>query len=255
MDFDWFRYWWPCVFLGLGIAIDVAMATVTQYRNPRLTFWKWTVPVAGMHIVAPAIGYYGFWIVILIFPKMEPILGVVGCAIVTAFLYAEVCKKIGVEPVFDISEWAAKKCHVAADDVRHVMLMIAVTWDALWSGPAKALTALAEKWTASEVGWSFVIAGAVVAIIAEIARYAAYKMRKRKHIDARGRARFNVRGTYVEFSVIGGFGVLALWQGLFGEAMLSVSIVIAAALLAVVFFWFRKELMENELSEAAEAIE
>jgi ABC-type spermidine/putrescine transport system permease subunit II len=130
-----------------------------------------------------------------------------------------------------------------------------VSWDALWSGPAKAAQAMAGHWTTNEVFVSFFVAGATVAAIAQLALLGAFWLRRVKFANPAAMARFNFWGKLLELSVIGGFGVLSLWQGLTGEGNIYWSIVIAFAILSVVFSIFRKELMENELSDATEAIE
>ena len=130
-----------------------------------------------------------------------------------------------------------------------------MSWDALWSGPAKAAQAAAGHWTTNEVFASFFVAGATVAVIAQLALFGAFWLRRIKFANSAAMARFNFWAKLMELSVIGGFGVLSLWQGLTGRGNLYWSIVIAFALLAIVFFIFREELMRNELTEAKEAIE
>lgn len=51
----------PSQLMGLGIAIDVILATLAKYRDKDLGFWNWTFLIMCTHIGLPALGYYGFW--------------------------------------------------------------------------------------------------------------------------------------------------------------------------------------------------
>lgn len=52
----------PSILMGLGIAIDVIIATVVQFRDRGMTMKNWTLPVTATHILFPAAGYYGWWL-------------------------------------------------------------------------------------------------------------------------------------------------------------------------------------------------
>jgi hypothetical protein len=41
--------------MGLGIAIDVAIATVSRFCDSSMCFANWTAPVAIAHIFLPAL--------------------------------------------------------------------------------------------------------------------------------------------------------------------------------------------------------
>lgn len=249
------NYLFPCILMGVGIAIDVTIATLTKFKDQGLKFKTWTVPITGTHILFPAFGYYVFWWLGKEFPILGLLLGVMGFLLVSLFVYEVLCESIGVKPFFGISAWISRLAGLDESDTRRAIYILAVSWDALWSGFAKAAMATAGMWTPEEVFWSFFIAGAVVAVIAQLALVGAFWLRRVKFANPLAMARFNFWGKLLELSVIGGFGVLSLWQGVAGEGNLYWSIAIAFALLAVVFFIFWAELMENELSEATEAIE
>ena len=102
--------------------------------------------------------------------------------------------------------------------------------------------------------YHFFIAGITVAIIAQIALFAAYQLRKIKFSDPVKLANFNFWGKGIELSVIGGFGLLSLWHGFSGNGNLYVSILVAAVIINFIFLKFREELMENELAESEEAV-
>ena len=253
MDISNFLF--PCILMGAGIAIDVTIATLTKFKDHGLTFKTWTLPITATHVMFPATGYYLFWWLAEVLPALELLLGVIGFALVALFVYEALCDWIGCEPFFGISGFISGVAGLKEDDTRRFIAILAVSWDALWSGPAKSAQAVAGMWTTGEVIVSFFVAGITVTVIAQLALLGAFWLRRKRFANSVAMARFNFRGKLMELSVIGGFGALSLWQGLTGEGNLYWSIAIAFGLLAVVFFWFRKELMENELAGATEAIE
>lgn len=245
----------PCILMGIGIAIDVTIATTAKFRDTDLSWKTWTVPITLTHVCFPAIGYYLFWGVAQMYPQAELALGIVGFALVALFLYEVVCESAGYEPVFGISDFVSRMFGLEESDSRRFIAILAVSWDALWSGPAKAAQATAGGWSDQEVFVSFFIAGITVALIAQMALGIAFLLRKVRFHNIVAMARFNLVAKWVELSVIGGFGVLSLWHGIYGGGNLYGSIVIAGALLAVLFILLSTRLMVNEMADARDAIE
>ncbi|HEY0964523.1 MAG TPA: hypothetical protein VGE31_01875, partial [Candidatus Paceibacterota bacterium] len=157
----------PASLMGVGIAIDVTIATVSKFRDRELSARNWTLPITATHILFPAIGYYLFWGLAETFPGTRLVLGLVGFLLVTAFIYEVVCEATDTKPIFGISAWIGDLFGFHPDDSRRFVAILAVSWDALWSGPAKSAQAEASGWSAFEVSLSFFIAGAVVAGIAQ----------------------------------------------------------------------------------------
>ncbi len=241
--------------MGVGIAIDVTIATTAKFRDTELSWKTWTVPITLTHVCFPAIGYYLFWGVGQVFPQAELALGIVGFALVALFLYEVICESAGYKPIFGISDFVSKMFGLEEDDSRRFIAILAVSWDALWSGPAKAAQATAGSWSDEEVFISFFVAGLTVAIIAQLALGIAFLLRKVQFRDALNMGRFNLVAKWFELSVIGGFGVLSLQQGLFGNGSLYSSIAIASIVLFVLFVCFLNGLLENEIADAREAVE
>lgn len=240
--------------MGIGIAIDVTIATTAKFRDTGLSWWTWTAPISATHILFPAIGYYLFWGAGQMFPQAELWLGIIGFTLVALFLYEVICESVGTEPVVGISNLVGKVFHLEEDDSRRFVAILAVSWDALWSGPAKAAQASAGAWSNQEVFVSFFIAGLTVALIAQAALGIAFLLRKIQFRDITKMARFNLIAKWVELSVIGGFGVLSLWHGLSGNGNLYESIAFSAGFLGVVMLSMRHSLYANELAEAHEAM-
>lgn len=68
----------PSILMGLGIAIDVIIATVVQFRDREMTMKNWTLPVTATHILFPAVGYYGWWLMGEMAPVALAPLGLAG---------------------------------------------------------------------------------------------------------------------------------------------------------------------------------
>ncbi len=255
LEFAFWTFVFASMLMGMGIAIDVAMATVSKFQDRSTTFWNWTLPIMATHIGFPALGYYGFWGLRYEFPGLSSALGVVGFLFVLAFVYEVVCETIGIEPVFGISSSFSNMMGLKENDTRRFIAILAVSWDALWSGPAKAAQAAAGNWTTAEVVLSFPVAGVTVAVIAQLSLIVARLLQKQKFESANEMASWFFWGKYVELSVIGGFGVLSLMQVLANGVNLYWSVAIAAALLGVVWTRFVSEISKSSQDEAEEAIE
>jgi hypothetical protein len=254
---DFGNFLFPCMLMGFGIAIDVMLATTAKFRDRSLNLRSWTLPIMGTHIVFPAFGYYVFWGLTATIPALDLLWGVIGFGLVALFVYEVVCESIGFEPIFGISSWFSSLVGLDENDSRRFVAILAVSWDALWSGPAKAAQATAGHWTNYEVFVSFFIAGTTVAVFAQTSLWLALALRKMKFENPQSLAQWNCFGKWVELSVIGGFGFLSLWEGarrIVGEGSLYASIAIAAVVIGLVFLQFRKGLMANELAGAEEAV-
>lgn len=225
----------PSILMGIGVAIDVALATIAKFQDSNLSWRNWTFPVTITHTLFPAFGYFLFWALDGTFPIAHTILGVIGFLLVFAFLYEAILESFGKKPLFSLSVWISNCIGLSTNDARTLVAVLAVSWDALWSGPAKAAQASAGAWTGVEVILSFVIAGVVVALVAEASLTIATFLRKRQFANTQKLATVSIIGKYFELSVIGGFGILSLWNAFFTNADLYSSISIAAILLLLIF--------------------
>jgi hypothetical protein len=249
-----FNVAFPSILMGVGIAIDVMLATISKFRDDDLSFKNWTFPIMATHIGFPAVGYYGFWGATQAWPWLGPTFGIIGAVFVVLFIYEVFSDWIGHEPVFGISATVGKRFGFEEDDARRGVAIMAVSWDALWSGPAKAAQATTGGWTDFEVACSFVIAGLVVAAAAQMSLKLALRLRRQKFDNASKMSNYSVFGMFAETSVIGGFGVLSLSQGLGVSDNIYHAIGIAALVMGTLFLLFFKNIRASTLGEADEAI-
>jgi len=204
-----FSYEVACILLGLGIAVDVSLATIAMY--PRFKYmsdgYSWATKVTATHVAFPMIGYYGFVYLYRIAPQLDLLLGIVATLAVFWFLVT------AFRELFEADE---------PDTGHHSMIswatVLAVSWDALWSGPAKSAQALG--WSAWEVFFSFIIAGAIVGGVALLAIFLSVRLNARAVTSSQSlktRARREVMAAWLEFSVIGYFGLLAFFRYVLGS--------------------------------------
>lgn len=230
-------YFVACAVMGLGIGFDVVLATLSLLRyvtgKAGLT---WVRRITATHIIFPMIGYYVFIGLFQSFPRLRVILGIVAFALVAYFLF-DLVKK-----------WLTDKGEEIEGDPFRWERVLAVSWDALFSGPAKSAQAIG--WSKPEVLFSFFISGLVVTALALGALTAAYFMGKLVFSllksSLTGMTILHLAMMYIEFVVLAYFGILAfLRYSLSSEwTMLEVSI-IAMLAGAILFMFFGKALFSR----------
>ncbi len=216
-------------------------------------FKNWTLPVAIAHILLPAIGYYSWWYLGAEFEGWRLALGLVAFTLIALFIYEAFCEWIDAEPVVALSPITDRLFGGLEDGTKgRMVIVMAVSMDALWSGPAKAAQAESGGWTPLEVFFSFFIAGAVVALIAELALLFARALNRASFSDLKKLARYLVAGKFLEASILFGFGVLSLWNAFapwIGLGSLYPSVAISAALMTLLWIVFYNRLYAEELNE------
>jgi hypothetical protein len=243
----------PSVLMGLGIAIDVAIATVSRFRDRSMSFANWTLPVAIAHILLPAIGYYGWWFLGQQFHELTLVLGIIAFGMIAVFIYEAICEWVDAKPLISlepITDWSFK--HLGSESKGRVIMVFAVSMDALWSGPAKAAQAASGQWTPFEVFISFFIAGAVVALVAELALLIAFALRRVSFNNTNRLAHFLVGGKYLEVTILFAFGLLSLWNAFaawIGLGTLNQCIAASAAFMLVIWIVFWRRLVREQLTE------
>lgn len=246
----------PSILMGLGIAIDVAIATLARYRDASMGFRNWTRPVAIAHIALPAIGYYSWWYLGQAFAGFRMVLGLVAFFLIAIFIYESFCDWIAREPITPLGKLTESAFeHLGPATAGRFITIMAVSMDALWSGPAKAAQAESGGWTNMEVLVSFVIAGAVVAIVAQLSLAVARALNKIQFTDLDKLSLYLVAGKYAETSILSAFGILSLWNAFylwFGLGSLYLSVLVSFFLFAIIWAIYFKPLLGTQRQELIE---
>lgn len=218
MEFALFDFIMASLLMGLGIGSDVAIATfarANQLANMR-TAVIWIVGVSLTHTIFPMLGYLLTYFSLQLQPNIEPIVGLIAFGFIFFYLAGELSDFVNPQN---------------SSQDRQILvtlgLILAVSWDALWSGPAKSAQVIG--WPELFVWMSFIVVGVFVSALAIISLNFALRF---KHIAE------NKDGTrwciyWLQYTVVGYFGLLALFnytlgiQLLWWQILLSSGVIIA----------------------------
>jgi len=187
----------PCLMMGLGIGADVAIATVLH--SQQLSSFKaasfWVMGVTTTHTLFPMVGYLLTYFSIQSLPLLTPLIGLMAFAFIGYFLLQEL-------PAFAVTTGSSKPS--ASPLIISCALILAISWDALWSGPAKS--AQVVGWPEVWVWLSFLLVGLVVASCALLALFIAKYLSTCTRVTKSGMK----LGLWLQYSVLSYFGLLAL---------------------------------------------
>lgn len=195
MDFPLFDFTVASILMGLGIGLDVAIATVAragQLKTIR-TAALWVIGVSLTHTLFPMIGYLLAYFSVQITPEITPIIGVLAFVCIFLFLKGE---------LLELANPEQENTH--SQILITLGLILAVSWDALWSGPAKSAQVIG--WPELMVWVSFILVGAMVSVLAMTSL-------RLSHIFNRigeQKPYLGPIGSWIQYSVIAYFGLLAL---------------------------------------------
>lgn len=204
-----------CLLMGAGIGIDVAIATAlrTQALRQQKLVWLWIVGVTLTHTLFPMVGYLLAYFSIQSMPGLTPIIGLIAFALIAKFLWDEL---MSVPDAEDNNQLLVT-----------LGIILAVSWDALWSGPAKSAQVLG--WSELLVWLSFLLVGIVVMGFA-ILSYRMASLLCRLSQDSSWTLYLM---QWLQYSVISYFGMLALVRYTFSLEVHAVAVFVMASLVTV----------------------
>lgn len=205
-------FYTACLLMGLGIGADVLLATLTRSQHLSLVSAAsfWIVGVTATHTLFPALGYAMTYYSVSTLPVVTPIIGLVAFALIAHFL---------------VSEWLQQETESHSQHLVTLGLILAVSWDALWSGPAKS--AQVSDWSPLAVIASFFVVGFVVNVCAFIGLLAGRKMNGSLPNE------YQAFVLWLQYSVIGYFAWLALCSYTLEWQVSTVSLLLFSA----IFTW------------------
>jgi uncharacterized membrane protein len=221
MSISVFEMVMACLVMGLGIGADVALATFLRanaMRNKRTVLF-WISGVTLTHTLFPMIGYLLAHFSIHSAPIISPVIGIVAFTFIAYFVIQELNTEDRSENNFNHGQLLVT-----------LGLILTVSWDALWSGPAKSAQVIG--WPEFWVWSSFLIVGVVVALFSIVSYFLARKVNVK--IRQPKWMLFDF-GQWVQLSVVGYFGLLALLRYTFDVQWLWWKLlVICLVLMAIV---------------------
>jgi len=189
-----------CLVMGLGIGTDVAIATILrakQLSSFRVALF-WVIGVSLTHTLFPMIGYVFTYFSIQTVPVITPLVGIIAFACIAHFIWQE---------LLDYSRQNVNSDSTLDDRQLLISLglILAVSWDALWSGPAKS--AQVVGWPELMVWGSFIIVGVMVSVAAIVSWLCGKWLQQN---NARLQQSPPLIALWLQYSVISYFGWLAL---------------------------------------------
>lgn len=210
-----------CAVMGLGIGADVGIATALQAgqlkQQRKACFWL--VGVTLTHTLFPMFGYLLTYFSVQKMPMLTPVMGLLAFSLIAYFLRQEY---INLKQPADDS--------VSAHAILSWALILTVSWDALWSGPAKSAQVIG--WSPWLIWSSFVLVGMVVALCGLFGLYVGRKIHSAKICSAKSSSvRYFTLGQWLQYSVIGYFAWLALLRYTFAMNVESWQILLLSSIL------------------------
>ena len=239
------------VLMAIGIGMDVAIVTVSRAASLqcRRLAVVWVVGVTLTHTLLPMFGYLFTYYSIKLHPFFTPAVGLMASGLILFYLVTElkaysssVDDELSTEPQ---ESWGVNPQGSTGQMPTFsrqqlfgtVGLIIAVSWDALWSGPAKS--AQVTDWPEYWVWSSFVVVGFIISLLSVAALklgYSIYKVMINKSLISscsnaevsKSIGGLNGQSTLhklsmgrfitalIQFGVIGYFGLLAVTTYTFG---------------------------------------
>ncbi|MBY6016813.1 hypothetical protein KUW04_03260 [Halomonas denitrificans] len=134
-----------CLAMASGIGADVALASAAAADLPRRARWLWLSGVTATHTLFPMAGYLLTFYFARHLPLLTPWLGLLAAGLIFHFYLSELRRPAESPDAPSRISWP---------------LLLAISWDALWSGPAKSAQVL--EWSPFWVALSFFLVGTLV---------------------------------------------------------------------------------------------
>ncbi|MFW8591723.1 hypothetical protein ACOI22_13030 [Glaciecola sp. 2405UD65-10] len=195
-----------CALMSIGIGTDVALATLARASQLKTTktILIWVIGVSLTHTLFPMLGYLMTYFSVQVVPILTPIVGIVAALCIFWFLYHE------INGVFEHEAGSDEGSNRSDRLLVSLGLILAVSWDALWSGPAKSAQVIG--WPELLVWISFLLVGVAVSLLA-ISSVAFSKVLAPTLVKARNT---HLGLLCLQYSVIAYFGFLAVLRYTFG---------------------------------------
>jgi len=230
MDFPLFDFVLASILMGLGIGLDVAVATVARAEQLKTfsTSALWVIGVSLTHTLFPMAGYLLTYFSVQMHPNITPVIGVAAFVCIFLYLKGELTQLANPQQESEHSQILIT-----------LGLILAVSWDALWSGPAKSAQVIG--WPDLMVWVSFILVGIMVSILA----MASLKLSAVVNRITKERQYFGLIGSWIQYSVIGYFGLLALFRYTFVINLYWWQVLLISALLIAMCIYPYRQLPKD----------
>lgn len=212
-----YEFFSASILMGLAIGLDAAIATSAQANaisKPGKAL-VWLAGISFTHTVFPMIGYMMSYYGLQEFPMATPLIGVAAFYLIAHFVYGEYKKMLLAD-----SEHEHESSYMIS-----LGLILAVSWDALWSGPAKSAQVI--EWPPLAIWTSFLVVGATVAILSTLAFFTSTRfIRSTRNIAQQHKLALVAQ--WLQLSAVSYFGWLALVRYTFGHNLTAYELLLFA---------------------------
>ena len=154
-------YWIPVLSLGVGMAIDLAIATLSRFHDSSLQLKNWALPLGITHATLPAASFGVFWLAANSVNNPQWVLGIVGFLLISIVVQELLFDAFGKTPLIDLSGKLSHLLQISHLASKRVLLVMSVSWDALACGAVVTSQATVGDWSALATVTAFVVYGVI----------------------------------------------------------------------------------------------
>lgn len=223
------------VFIGLAIGIDAMIATMLiapSIANKKQAAY-WILGITLTHVALPVISFSSSWKSLEWFPTLAPILGVVAFT-ATAYLFWQWLREALVA-----TSTNSDSNPITQPFVISIWLIITISLDALYSGPAIFGQVQKQDWPIWATSIMFLFIGNLLALLLTASLLLANSnwLNLRNLISVKHR----LWAVWLQTSAIGYFSLMALFRLTFGWEIASLTVLLISLLLTgVLTMYYRK---------------
>lgn len=221
-----YEFFSASILMGLAIGLDAAIATGVK-ANAMVKPAKaliWLGGITFTHTVFPMAGYLMSYYGLQEYPMFTPLVGIAAFYLIAHFVFHEF-----------------KQLLLPAEGTEHhdhsylisLGLILAVSWDALWSGPAKSAQVI--EWPPLAIWTSFLVVGATVSILSTTAFFVSTRVARRYQSLWQGDGKLITQ--WLQLSCVSYFGWLALSRYTLDLALPAFSILLFAFVSTALILW------------------
>lgn len=226
------------ILLGVAIGIDVAIVTCvrSRYFVKPLNALIWLFAIGSTHTVFPLLGSAISLQSLQWMPQLTAIIGLAAFLLIAWFivddLFSPVCNDVDKK---DSSPTA----------LLGIGLVLAVSWDALWSGPA--ISAYIPDWSQARVLACFLLSGFTVLSLASISLALTRLIVESSWIEQSAHPLLEPFATWLQCSAIGYFAWLALFKYTLSFSSPELYVLFWSMLVSALLLLLRSALSERNL--------
>jgi len=240
--------------IGFGLVVDVCVFTIFKFRDSKLSFLNWVVPVTLFHIILFAAVY----LTLLQVGQSDAIkvtVGLVGGILISCLIYQSICENTEIKPKIAITEVVDNFFNRGKWVIINTQAL-AVSWDAPLSAPS-VFTNTHQYQEDDLLVFGLMTMGLTIALFTIGAVAAANALKSIKFVSANKLTRFAIAGNLIQSVILGGFAINSFWHSLVflpTEPSTIGCLTISITLIGTIFYCLRQRMWSSEYKLAKKAV-